>query len=231
MPATAELLAAAQAAIAAAARRAGRDPARVRLVAVTKTATPEALGAAWAGGLRDFAHNRVQALEAHRVLLPQARWHLIGPIQSNKIRRAAQAADVVQSVGDLRVASGLATAAAALARAPVEVLAQVNLTPADGRYGCRAEDLPALLAAVSALPALRCRGLMTIAPQHAPPAQLRSHFARLAELARAAAAAGQLPPDPELSMGMTEDFEIAVEEGATLVRLGRALFPSRTEAA
>ncbi len=209
-----------------AARRGGRDPERVRLLAVTKTATPRTLREAWEAGQRDYAHNYVQRLEEQALLLPrQACWHVIGPLQRNKVRRAIRIAAMIQTLADPGQASAFAHAAAQEGRTPLEVLIQVNLTPEDGRAGCSPPDLSGLLGHLGSLAGLRCRGLMTLAPQGVPDAILRRHFGRLRLLAEEAAAAGLLPEDAELSMGMTADFEIAVEEGATMVRIGRAFFP------
>lgn len=226
MSRVAERLAALRDRIAVAARRAGRDAARVRIVAVAKTARRAGLLAAWEAGQREFAHNRVQWLERDRAVLPLARWHVVGPLQSNKVRRAVRSADVVQTVGDARVAQALARSASDLGRAPLEVFVQVNLTPQDGRYGCTAEALAGLLRAVAQRTELRCAGLMTVGPLGAEEKTLRAHFARLRDLALGFARESLLPPDPELSMGMTEDYELAVEEGATLVRIGRGIFPA-----
>ncbi len=218
-------LAAVRERIAAAARGAGRDPGAVRLVAVAKTAGPEALRAAWEAGQRDFAHNRVQWLERDRAILPAARWHAIGPLQGNKVRRAVAAALLLHTIGEARTATRVARAAATLDRPRVPILVQVNLTPADGRYGCRPEDLARLLEEVHGLERLEVLGLMTLGPQDASPEVLRRHFASLRELAGEQTAAGLLRDPLELSMGMTGDFELAVAEGATLVRVGRAIFP------
>jgi len=230
MPDLADRLADIRARIAAAAARAGRDPAAVRLVAVAKTASPEDLRQAWRAGQRDFGHNRVQALAEHHAVLPEARWHLIGPLQRNKAGEALALASTIQTVGDLRIAERLQRlleARGADRRCPV--LVQVNLSPEDGRYGCDAEALPPLLESLGALDRLQPRGLMTLGPRGAGPGRLRQHFAALRLLAEGAAGRGQFPPCPELSMGMTEDYEIAVEEGATLVRVGRAIFPPVAE--
>ncbi len=226
MTTTAERLDALRERMALAARRAGRDPGEVRLVAVAKTAAPEALREAWAAGQRRFAHNRVQRLEEDRRILPEAEWHLIGPIQGNKIRRALRCADWIQTVGEERTARRLQRILEEGGRPPAPVLVQVNLHPEDGRYGCPPAHLPVLLETLRrATPLLDPRGLMTLAPLGAPEAEVHRVFAGLRSLAREGAERGLLPARPELSMGMSEDFEIAVAEGATLVRVGRALFP------
>lgn len=229
MSAVASRLAVLRARIAAAAARGGRPPDAVRIVAVAKTATPADLRAAWDAGLRDFGHNRVQALRAHHAVLPAARWHLIGPLQRNKAADALALVSMIQTVADTRLAERLQRLLEARGGAAMPVLVQVNPRPADGRAGCSPAELPALLAAFSAWPALAPRGLMTLAGAGAAPGELRRHFAGVRELAERATADGLLPPAPELSMGMSDDFEIAVAEGATLVRLGRALFPPADE--
>ncbi|MFQ5750068.1 MAG: YggS family pyridoxal phosphate-dependent enzyme, partial [Planctomycetota bacterium] len=214
-----------------AARRSGRDPGRVRLLAVTKTATPRTMREAWDAGQTDFAHNYVQRLEEQAPCLPpEACWHAIGPLQRNKVRRAIRVAAVIQTVAEAGLASSLERAAEEEGKAPLAVLAQVNLTPEDGRAGCPPPGLPGLLRHLRSLAAIRCRGLMTLGPQGASDAALHRHFGRLRRLAEESAAAGLLPEEAELSMGMTADFEIAVEEGATMVRIGRALFPPSSQA-
>lgn len=229
-------LAAVRARVDAAARRARRDPAHVRVVAVAKTAGAADLRAAWDAGQRAFGHNRVQALQRDFATLPRAEWHAIGPLQGNKVRDALGCAAWVQTIGETRTAERLARAledpglARPEAQAPrLPVLLQANLQPEDGRYGCPPEGLAELARAVAALPRLELRGLMTIAEHGAPEPRLRSGFARLREAAAKLASAGALPSAPELSMGMSEDFEIAVEEGATLVRVGRLIFPPANE--
>ena len=211
-----------------AARRAGRDADRVRILAVAKTAHAADLHEAWAAGQRQFAHNRVQALVRDAAALPAAEWHMIGPLQGNKVTDCLQAASLVQSVGEAKTAARLDRAAMTIGRR-LPVFLQANLQPEDGRYGCPLETMEALAREVLDRAHLELRGLMTIAAPAASTGQLRADFSRLRSLAEAWAASGMLPPDPELSMGMSEDFEIAVEEGATLVRIGRFLFPPGAE--
>ena len=215
-----------------AARRAGRDPRRVRLVAVAKTADPADLQEAWEHGHRDFGHNRVQALMEHHAVLPEANWHLIGPLQSNKARKAVERVSWIETLADLKLAHSLDRLAGELRSSPLRVLIQVNLEPSDGRPGLPIQphaadhsELEALCLGLAALEHLDLRGLMTIAPAEASAADLHQHFARMRELAEGLTQNRFLPASPELSMGMSGDFEIAIEEGATLVRVGRALFP------
>lgn len=202
--------------IEAAARRAGRDPASVTLVAVTKTKPLEDLLAAYEAGVRHFGENRVQEAEAKFPHLPaDAVRHLIGPIQSNKANRAARVADAVHAVDSADIARRLARAAASEGRR-LAVWVEVNTGGEETKAGVAPADVPALVAAVRALPELDLRGLMAIPP----PGDTRPHFALLRGLAEGLGLAG-------LSMGMSDDFEAAIEEGATVVRVGTALFGSR----
>ncbi|HEX9792438.1 MAG TPA: YggS family pyridoxal phosphate-dependent enzyme [Planctomycetota bacterium] len=229
MPTVAARLHAVRGRIAAAAAKGGREPSAVRLVAVAKTASDADLAAAWAAGHREFGHNRVQALEHAAGVLPEAVWHLIGPLQGNKVRRGLSAAGVIQTVGDQETAQRLERAAAALdrgTRVPVPVFAQVNFSADDPRDGCRLPALAALLETLGGLPRLAAQGLMTLAPAAADESALRRLFAAVREAAADMAERGLLPGIPALSMGMSGDYEIAVEEGATLVRVGRAIFPA-----
>lgn len=207
-----------------AARRAGRDPREVTLIAVTKVFPADAIRAAYEAGLRDFGENYVQEFERKRPSvadLPGARFHLIGHLQSNKARRAVQAFDVIQTVDSARLARRLDEAAAELkpgARLPVMI--EVKLSPEETKSGVAPEELGTLVEAVRACPHLDLRGLMTMPPFSDNPEDSRPYFRRLREL-------GQTFGLPELSMGMSQDFEVAIEEGATHVRIGTALFGPR----
>ncbi len=185
--------------IAAAASRAGRDPATVSLVAVSKTVPARRVQAAVAGGLRLLGENRVQEGAAKIPEVEGASWQLIGPLQSNKARRAVELFDVIESVHATGLAARLdAIVASSQGRAPLPVLLQVNV---DGDPAKAGFTLPELEAAVEVLDALRAAG-----------EALRSRWPRLG---------------PELSMGMSDDYGTAVEEGATIVRVGRAIFGER----
>ncbi len=211
-----ENLTAIRARIAAAAARARRDPASVTLVAVGKTKPLEDLLHAYAAGVRDFGENRVQeAGEKFPALPADAVRHLIGPIQSNKANRAAKIADVVQTINSEEIARRLSRAAEAAGKR-LRVLLEVRLGSEATKAGVSPEEVPALAGVVRTLPALDLAGLMTIPP----PGESRRHFATLRRLA------GELGL-PVLSMGMSDDFEAAIEEGATLVRIGTAIFGSR----
>jgi PLP dependent protein len=227
----AERLSAARSRIAAAAERAGRDPSAVVLVAVTKTIAAPRVAEAVALGLRELGENRVQEAAAKAAELaapppsPPLRWHLIGHLQTNKANRAAALFDAVHSIDSARVAEALAERRPE-ELPPLDALVEIELTGIPGHTGAPPEQAEAVLRAVLAHPRLRLRGLMTMAPPVDDPEQARPTFQRLRALRddlqqRLGVAL------PELSMGMSEDYEVAVEERATIVRLGRALFGER----
>ncbi len=223
---TAQRLADIQRHIEAALARSGRAAGSVVLVAVAKTATAATLQEAWAAGHRRFGHNRVERLEEHRQVLPEATWHLLGPLQGKKVRRAISVADVFEAVGEPKVVQRLARRLEEEGHTePLPVYAQVNLAPEDGRYGCPLPELETLLARIAETPQLRAAGLMTIAPLDVEGEELRSLFRALRERFEHALQTNKLGADAQLSMGMSGDYETAVEEGATLVRVGRAIFP------
>jgi PLP dependent protein len=219
---------AARSRIALAARRAGRDPATVGLLAVSKGQPVTAVRAAYALGQRAFGENYVQEASLKAGLLsdlPEIEWHLIGPLQSNKTRLAAALFAWVQSIDRLKVAERLSAARDAHA-APLNVCVQVNISGEPTKSGAAPGDAQALARAVSALPRLALRGFMGIAEETADVERQRRQFRSLRELFDAARAGG-LAVDT-LSMGMSADLEAAVAEGATLVRIGTALFGART---
>lgn len=216
--------------IAHAAARAGRDPAEVTLVAVTKTVPVQRVRAAVAAGLDVLGENRVQEGVAKAAEVVGARWHLIGPLQSNKVRRAVEVFDTVQSVVSLETARRLDRIAAELRPGrPLPVLLQVNVDEDDAKAGFRPAEVERVLPAILALDALRVGGLMTIGRLPEDPEDARPTFRALRELSlRLRGIDAEL--GPALSMGMSDDFEVAVEEGATIVRVGRALFGERPTA-
>ena len=203
---------------------AGRVAGEVGLVAVAKTATALTLQQAWDAGQRCFGHNRVQALEEHREVLPNAEWHLLGPLQGRKVRRGLAASNLFQALGESRSLQRCAKILEAAA-SPFPMLVQVNLHPEDGRYGCTLEDLDSFVDQVLQYPQIQCAGLMTIALADSNESELRATFARLRERFLGLQSEQRLPSDAHLSMGMSADFETAIEEGANLVRVGRAIFP------
>jgi len=214
-------------------RLAGRNPAGVELMAVTKTHPPEAALLAAAAGLRTVGENRVQEGAAKRAACastaPGLRWELIGHLQSNKSRLAAEGFDRVQSVDSVKLVRHLARAATESGR-PLAVLLQVNAGNDPAKFGAEPADAPALLEAALAEPFLRVDGLMTIAPLGGTPEETldlaRRTFAALRTI-RDDLAARYGRPLPELSMGMTGDLEPAVAAGSTIVRVGTALFGAR----
>jgi len=213
--------------IAAACARAGRDPAEVTLVAVSKTVVPERLRAAVAAGHGVLGENRVQEAAAKIPLVPGPRWHLVGPLQANKARRAIELFDVLEAVDSVELARRLDRIAAVVRPGrPLPILLEVNVDADPAKAGFLPDAVDAALPGLLALPSVEVRGLMTIGRLVAAPEEARATFAALRTLA-ARLRAVHPGLGPELSMGMTDDFEVAVEEGATIVRVGRALFGER----
>ena len=212
--------------VADACRRAGRAPDEVTLVAVSKTVPASRLEAAVAAGLTLLGENRVQEAEAKAPLLTGARWHLIGPLQSNKARRAVELFEVIQSVDSVELARRLDRLAGDLGRAPLGVYLQVNVDRDEAKAGFLPEALEAELPALAALSNLSLLGLMTVGRLTDTAEGTRPTFVRLRELSgRLRGSVAGLGAG--LSMGMTDDHAVAVEEGATLIRVGRALFGER----
>ncbi|MHB1194039.1 MAG: YggS family pyridoxal phosphate-dependent enzyme [Longimicrobiales bacterium] len=213
--------------MAGAALAAGRDPAGVRLVAVTKGHPLEALQAALEAGIPDLGENRVEELEEKEAALgrDRATWHMIGHLQSRKAARAAGAAHLIHSVDSLHLAEKLSRSAEGLG-SEVRLLAQVNTSGEESKDGLEPAGAVEAVLAMAALPRLRVEGLMTMAPFVDDAEVLSSAFRRLREtleeVRRHDPRVG-----PELSMGMTNDFEIAIREGSTMVRIGTALFGER----
>lgn len=223
--------------VAAALARAGRDGA-VRLVAVTKGHGVAAVRAAWSAGIRDVGENRVQELEAKRTGYEAAApadatgerpaWHLIGHLQRNKVRRALKLFDVIHSVDSLRLARELSKEAAR-AGEPVQALVQVNVSGEGTKGGFEPSRVIDDIAAVAALPELTVHGLMTMAPFTDDEAEIRRTFSATRELLERCAAADIALSGRDLSMGMSSDYEIAIEEGSTMIRLGTILFGEREQ--
>jgi pyridoxal phosphate enzyme (YggS family) len=206
--------------IAAACHRAGRSPAGVTIIAVTKGFGPDAVRQAVAAGLRDIGENRVQEAEAKRAALsdlpPDVRWHMIGHLQTNKVKTVLTLFDTIHSVDSLHLAEAISRRAPA----PVPAFLEVNVAAEATKTGFSLAELPAAHERIARLPNISLRGLMTVAPIAASPEDIRPIFRTLAQQTK------QLGLQ-DLSMGMTDDYEVAVEEGATHVRLGRALFGAR----
>jgi pyridoxal phosphate enzyme (YggS family) len=219
--------------IARAAARARRSPGDVTLVAVSKTHAADAVRAAFAAGLRHFGENKVQEAEAKVAALADLGakglvWHLIGHLQANKSRRAAALFDAVDSVDGLALARRLDQAAQEAGKVlPVQI--QVDLAGEETKFGLADAELFPTLEAVRECKALRVEGLMVLPPWSADPEAARPFFRRLRGLLEEARGRG-LVAGRELSMGMSHDFEVAVEEGATQVRVGTAIFGEREKA-
>jgi pyridoxal phosphate enzyme (YggS family) len=220
--------------IARAAERAARRPGEVTLVAVSKTHPEEAVRAAFAAGVRDFGENRVQEAEpkiaaTFDLVASGLRWHLVGHLQSNKARKAVTLFGVVQSVDSLELAERLARIGCETGR-PVRALVQVDLAGEETKFGLPEVELLHTLEALRGRAGLRVEGLMVLPPWFEDPERTRPFFRRLRALRDQAQAEGFLEGG-ELSMGMSNDLETAVEEGSTIVRVGTAIFGEREAAA
>jgi pyridoxal phosphate enzyme (YggS family) len=245
-----ETLALVQQRIRHACQRSGRDPSLVTLVCVTKGVSPERMQEAVAAGVRDVGENRVQEAHTKQIALgyklkaagsslqPPAsgfqsvRWHLIGHLQRNKAKLAVQLFDVIHSVDSLALIEALQEAGSRTPDAgdrrspgPLEVFIQVNVSGEKTKFGCQPHDAAALAGAITRCPNLRLFGLMTMAPLTQTAEAARPHFRRLRLLRDDLASSVKLPASSlRLSMGMSNDFEVAVEEGADYVRIGTAIF-------
>ncbi|HKW88622.1 MAG TPA: YggS family pyridoxal phosphate-dependent enzyme [Candidatus Acidoferrales bacterium] len=213
--------------IARAALRGDRCPEEVVLIAISKTFPADAIREAFEAGVKAFGENRVQEWETKQPQLAelQASWHLVGHLQSNKARRAARLFDWIDSVDDIALAAKLDEAAGET-NEWLAVLIEVQLDPAESKAGVEQHKLPALAEAVAQLPHLQLRGLMALPPYCEDPRDARPYFRRLRRL-RDDLQTQLGRPLPELSMGMSHDFEIAIEEGSTQVRVGTAIFGER----
>lgn len=217
--------------MAAAAKRAGRSPEEVRLIAVTKTRPLADVEAVLAAGVTDLGENRVQeALPKAQALAPSdasRRWHLIGSLQTNKVKQALQFADLIHSLDRMELLQELDRQAQRLDRT-IDVLVQVNVSGETSKHGIAPTELRSLVEAAALCRAVRVKGLMTMAPASPNSEDARPHFAALRELALQAQAWGVPGVSMQwLSMGMSGDYTVAIEEGANLVRIGTALFGER----
>lgn len=205
--------------LAKALQKTGRRREEITLLAVTKVFPAEVIREAYELGLREFGENYVQEFETkHPAVsdLGEAQFHLIGHLQSNKSRRAAELFHVVQTVDSPKLVRRLEEAAAST----LDVMIEVKLSEEDAKAGCAPADLPELIDAIASLPKLRLKGLMTMPPWNEDAETTRPYFRRLRELGERHGVKG-------LSMGMSHDFEVAVEEGSTCIRVGTALFGRR----
>ena len=206
--------------IEAACDRSNRSPDGVTLIAITKGFPPDAIRQAGAVGVRHFGENRVQEAEAKLAELPDmpssVSWHMVGHLQTNKVKTALRLFDIIHSVDSLPLAEAISRRAAS--RQPIFL--EVNVTNEPGKFGFSLDEVPDRLRAIVALRNIEVKGLMTIAPQVKDAESVRPVFRRLREAAVSVGLSA-------LSMGMSDDFEVAIEEGATHVRIGRALFGER----
>jgi pyridoxal phosphate enzyme (YggS family) len=209
--------------IAAAANRASRDVAEIKLIAVSKTHPPNVIREAIAAGVSAFGENKVQEGESKILAIGRntAEWHLIGHLQSNKARKAVQLFDVIHSVDSKNLAQRLERTCVEDGRESLPVLIQVDLAGEETKSGIAESDLPALIEFLRACERLKLIGLMILPPFFDDPEATRPFFKRLREIR------DDLLPGGELSMGMSNDFEVAIEEGATMVRVGTAIFGGR----
>jgi len=209
--------------IADACLRSGRSPEEVTIVAVTKGFPPEAVREAFAAGLSHFGENRVQEAQAKIPLLanlaPRPTWHMVGHLQTNKVKAALELFDIVESVDSVHLGQAIARHAGGKR---VPLLLEVNVSGEASKYGFTLSELPEALRSLQALPELDVRGLMTVAPIAEDPETVRVVFQQLRGLRDRLYL-------KDLSMGMTDDFEVAIQEGATMVRIGRAIFGARPQ--
>ena len=213
--------------IAEACRKANRQPSEVTLMAVSKVHPVEVILEAYAAGQRLFGENRVQEFQEKSPYvkdLTEANFHLIGPLQSNKTTKAAELFDAIDAVDSLKIAQRLNTAAAALGK-KLPVLIEVKLSHEDSKHGLAPDELPALLTAISELESVEAVGLMTVPPWSEDAETARPYFRELHRLRDESAS--RFPRVTQLSMGMSNDFRVAIEEGSTCVRVGTALFGRR----
>lgn len=219
--------------IASAAARSGRSAEDVRLVAVSKTHPPDLIRDAIAAGVRSFGENKVQEAEGKiaEVGRDAAEWHLIGHLQSNKVRKAIQLFDVIQSVDSTELAARLERICNEEGRSQLSVFIQVDLAGETTKSGVAEDDLPKLVSYLRKCERLKLDGLMIIPPFFDDPESSRPYFQSLRVLRDRMAAEGAFTGGRgELSMGMSHDFEVAIEEGATIVRIGTAVFGERRTA-
>ena len=205
-----------------AAQRANRTPAEITLIAVTKTIDPPLIKQAFEAGIRHFGENKVQEanskMEQLSTLQPPPIWHMVGHLQTNKAQKAAELFDMIQSVDSVRLAEALSRHS----QRNIPILLEVNVFGEASKFGFDMAEVSSAVQQIACLPYLEIRGLMTIAPLTGNPEEVRPVFRQLRLLRDSLRL-------EHLSMGMTDDFEIAIEEGATMVRIGRAIFGERRE--
>lgn len=211
-----------------AAERSGHNSESVKIVAVTKTFSAAVVQAAMTAGLMDIGENRVQEAAAkYAVIGKKVRWHLVGHLQTNKVKKAVEFFDMIHSVDSLRLAEAIDRSAQQAGKT-MPVLIQVNTSEEESKWGCQPEHALTLLERMHVFDHIDVRGFMTIGPWTDNPEDARESFRKLRHIRDAGRQLLQVPNSlPELSMGMSGDFEAAVEEGATLIRLGTVLFGTR----
>ena len=214
--------------IKAACERSGRDPKEVTLIAVSKTKPEEEILTVYEAGCRTFGENRVQEMCQKAADLPSdIRWHLIGHLQQNKVKHAVSTAVMIHSVDSVKLAQAISKEAVKKDRI-IDILVEVNAAEEESKFGISAGDVESFLREISPLPGICVKGLMTVAPFVADPEENRAVFREMKQIS---VDVNQKKIDniylSELSMGMTNDFEVAVEEGATIVRVGTAIFGER----
>jgi PLP dependent protein len=208
--------------VTAAAERAGRDPSEITLVAIAKTFGADAVLEALEAGVTDVGENRAQEFrDKHAVVGDRARWHFVGHLQTNKVRQVVGAAVLIHSVDRYGLAEAISRRAERLGVVQ-DVLIEVNVAGEASKHGVEPTRAEELAEEISRLSGVTVRGLMTMPPLAATPEESRRHFKELAAIA------ARMGDATELSMGMSGDFEVAIEEGATLVRVGEAIFGSRS---
>ena len=214
--------------IAAACKRAGRERCEVTLIAVSKTKPESMIEEAYGAGQRDFGENKVQEICRKKDLLPEdIRWHMIGHLQRNKVHQVVGKACLIHSVDSLRLAEAISHEAEKK-ELEVPVLVEVNVAEEESKFGVTAEETVALVEAIASLPRIQVRGLMTIAPYVENPEENREIFRKLKKLSVDIAEKNINNVNMSvLSMGMTNDYEVAIEEGATMVRVGTGIFGER----
>ncbi len=213
--------------IARAAERSGRKAQAIRLIAVGKTQPVEFIGEALEAGLAVFGENYVQEAEVKIRAFPRAEWHLIGKLQRNKVKKAVSLFSFIQTVDSLGLLAEISRRAAEAGKV-LPVLVEVNVAGEGSKAGVAPEEITGILEAAPGLPGISLRGLMAIPPWTEDPEESRPYFIRLREmLSDCVSRGGAEPGMTELSMGMSNDFEAAIEEGATMVRVGTAIFGSR----
>lgn len=210
--------------------KSGRRPEEIRLIAVTKSVEVPQIEAAIEAGIREIGENRVQeALPKFDKIKAPVTWHMIGHLQTNKVNKALEFADMIQSVDSLRLAEAIQKRADRLDR-DIEVLVEVNTSGEASKFGFAPEEVVSAVEEIAHMPRLRVKGLMTIGAFLPDPEDVRPCFVRLRHLREQIRERSLPHVDLEiLSMGMTDDFEVAIEEGSTMVRVGRAIFGDRPE--